>query len=84
MCLCCVYFAWDFCVHRISAWQGKSAVIWIIGEYGDLISSAPYLLEPLIDAYNEEVSSAVRIELLSAAMKLFFKRPPEVQSMLGR
>lgn len=64
--------------------QGKAAVVWIIGEYGDLISSAPYLLEPLIDSYNEEVSASVRIELLSASMKLFFKRPPEVQKMLGR
>jgi len=34
--------------------------------------------------FNEEPSHAVRIELLTAAMKLFFKRPPEMKRMLGR
>lgn len=56
----------------------------MIGEYGDLIAQAPYILEPLIDSYEEEISYAVRSELLAAAMKLFFKRPPEVRAMLGR
>lgn len=65
-------------------WTGKAAVVWIIGEYGDLIATAPYLLEPLIDTYTDEAASAVRLELLTATMKLFFKRPPESQKMLGR
>lgn len=63
---------------------GKAAVIWMIGEYGQLIDDAPYLLEPLIDGVREEGSVAVRCELLTATTKLFFKRPPEVQKMLGR
>jgi hypothetical protein len=36
------------------------------------------------DAYSEESSVEVKMQLLTAAMKLFFKRPPEMQSMLGR
>mmetsp|Transcript_6379 Transcript_6379/g.12074 ORF Transcript_6379/g.12074 Transcript_6379/m.12074 type:complete len:795 (+) Transcript_6379:28-2412(+) len=64
--------------------DGKVACIWMIGEYGDTIDDAPYLLEPLIDAFEEEASHAVRQEILSSCMKLFFKRPPEMKAMLGR
>lgn len=38
--------------------QGKAAIIWMIGEYGDLIRSAPYILEPLIDSYSDDLSVA--------------------------
>jgi len=64
--------------------EGKVAVIWMIGEYGESINQAPYILEPLIENFKEESSSVVRMELLSATMKLFFKRPPEVHKMLGK
>lgn len=64
--------------------DGKCAVIWMIGEYGEDIRRAPYVLEPLIDNFEEETSTAILMDLLSASMKLFFKRPPEMQSMLGR
>jgi len=53
---------------------GKIAVIWTIGEYGDIIPDAPYFLENLIDKVADEPSHAVRMELLTAAVKLFFKR----------
>jgi AP-4 complex subunit beta-1 len=72
------------CLRDVDEPEGKAAVVWIIGEYGDLIATAPYLLEPLIDTYADEASATVRLELLTAAMKLFFKRPPEMQKMLGR
>ncbi|CAN0470310.1 unnamed protein product, partial [Hapterophycus canaliculatus] len=45
---------------------------------------APYMLEPLVDAWEEEPSCEIKMQLLTAAVKLFFKRPPEMQSMLGR
>lgn len=82
--------------------EGKVAVVWMIGEYGDEIPDAPYILEDLIDEYlaaagfvylsidcflcsfDNEKSCLVRSELLSSTVKLFFKRPPEVQKMLGR
>ena len=41
-----------------------------------LIDDAPYLLEPLIDGISDEPSMPVRCELLTATVKLFFKRPP--------
>lgn len=55
----------------------------VLGEYGTEVIEAPYIIEPLIDNYEDENSSLIKLHLLSAAMKLFFKRPPEVQKMLG-
>ena len=64
--------------------DGKVAVIWMIGEYGETIDDAPYILENFINGYEEEESALVRLELLTATMRLFFKRPPEVKPMLGK
>ncbi|ETO31638.1 hypothetical protein RFI_05481 [Reticulomyxa filosa] len=64
--------------------NGKCAVLWLLGEYGDTFTEAPYILEEYIDEYANEQSSQVKLELLSATMKLFFKTPGEVQAMLGR
>merc|ERR1719220_2422745 len=38
----------------------------------------------MIDNFLEEPSGAVQLEMLTAAVKLFFCRPPEMQLMLGR
>lgn len=64
--------------------QAKAAIVWLIGEFGQDMRRAPYVLEKLIDEFSEETSPAVLLELLTSALKLFFKRPPEMQSMLGR
>mmetsp|Transcript_122521 Transcript_122521/g.357768 ORF Transcript_122521/g.357768 Transcript_122521/m.357768 type:complete len:838 (-) Transcript_122521:218-2731(-) len=72
------------CIKIVSEPEGKCAVLWILGEYGLLIEDAPYLLEPMIDGFLEEPSGSVRLEMLTAAVKLFFCRPPEMQDMLGR
>lgn len=37
------------------------------------------MLEPLVDAWEEEPSCEIKMHLLTAAVKLFFKRPPEMQ-----
>eukprot|EP00884_Botryococcus_braunii_P006125 jgi/Botrbrau1/15513/Bobra.0225s0004.1 len=62
--------------------EARAAFIWILGEHGQAIQDAPYLLEPLAGALEEE-EVAVRLALLTAAAKLFFKRPPECQRLLG-
>lgn len=64
--------------------EGKAAVFWILGEYGDRIDDAPYILERFIDEFEQQNKRIVRLQLLTATVKLFFKRPPEVQKMLGR
>eukprot|EP00933_Yihiella_yeosuensis_P036911 TRINITY_DN30749_c5_g1_i1.p1 TRINITY_DN30749_c5_g1~~TRINITY_DN30749_c5_g1_i1.p1 ORF type:complete len:865 (+),score=177.28 TRINITY_DN30749_c5_g1_i1:241-2595(+) len=72
------------CLKIVTEPDGKCAALWILGEYGLLIEDAPYLLEAMIDSFLEEQSGAVRLETLTAAVKLFFCRPPEMQEMLGR
>ena len=64
--------------------EGKIACIWMIGEYGETIAEAPYILEGLIESFPEEQDSLVKMELLTATTKLFFKRPPELKDMLAR
>ncbi|XP_065834378.1 uncharacterized protein [Oscarella lobularis] len=64
--------------------EGKAALIWTLGEYGERLPDAPYLLEEYVGDVTDEVSAVVRLQLLTATMKLFFKRPPECQNMLGR
>jgi len=63
---------------------GRAAALFIVGQWGEEITDAPYMLEPLIDAYGAETSVDVKLALLTAATRLFFKRPPEMQNMLGR
>mmetsp|Transcript_16779 Transcript_16779/g.25356 ORF Transcript_16779/g.25356 Transcript_16779/m.25356 type:complete len:794 (-) Transcript_16779:8-2389(-) len=62
--------------------SGRASLIYLLGECGT--DEAPYALEKVIDAYEKEDSSAVRMALLTATTRLFFQRPPEVQNMLGR
>ena len=64
--------------------DAMGALIWMVGEYGETLTEAPYIIEPLIDEYDESTSAIVKSQLLIATMKLFFKRPPEVHAMLGR
>ncbi|XP_060794576.1 AP-4 complex subunit beta-1 isoform X2 [Neoarius graeffei] len=64
--------------------EGKQALLWLLGVHGDQISSAPYVLEGFIDRIKMEISSAVKMELLTASLKLFLSRPAETQDMLGR
>jgi len=71
-------------LNTIEETEGKIACIWMVGEYGETIEEAPYILEPLIDAFHEEADNLVNMELLTATMKLFFKRPPELQKMLAK
>ena len=47
------------------------------------MKDAPYLLEPLAKGFAEE-AVPVRLALLAAVTKLFFRRPPECQKLLGR
>ncbi|CEM20466.1 unnamed protein product [Vitrella brassicaformis CCMP3155] len=71
------------CLKVVADPEGLCAVLWMLGEFGESIDDSPYLLEPLVERFGEEESASVKTELLTAAMKLFFKRPPEMQKILG-
>ncbi|XP_027081038.1 beta-adaptin-like protein A [Coffea eugenioides] len=63
--------------------KAKAALIWMLGEYAQDMQDAPYILESLIENWDEEHSAEVRLHLLSAVMKCFLRRPPETQKALG-
>lgn len=63
--------------------RAKAALVWMLGEYGQEMADAPYVLENLVEGWAEEESPTVKLEILTAIAKLFFKRPPECQSILG-
>uniref|UniRef100_A0A3P9MMX6 AP complex subunit beta n=1 Tax=Oryzias latipes TaxID=8090 RepID=A0A3P9MMX6_ORYLA len=76
--------ALEGCEETLQDSQGRQALLWLLGVYGDGVSSAPYTLEAFIDGVRSEVSLGVKMELLTATMRLFLTRPAETQDMLGR
>jgi len=59
------------------------AIITMIGEYGDIISDGPYILEEVINSWTKK-DEKVKNQLLVSTLKLFFKRPKEVKPILGK
>nr|XP_020472873.1 AP-4 complex subunit beta-1 [Monopterus albus] len=72
------------CEETLQDSQGRQALLWLLGMYGERVSSAPYTLEVFIDGVRSEASLGVKMELLTATMRLFLCRPAETQDMLGR
>lgn len=83
---CCdsVCSALEGCEETLQDSQGRQALLWLLGVYGDRVSSAPYVLEGFIEGIRGEASLGVKMELLTATMRLFLGRPAETQDMLGR
>lgn len=69
------------CMKTVSSSEGKSALVWILGEYGDEIQESPYILEDLIAGWEEE-NGPVRLQLLTTSVKLFFRRTSEMRANL--
>lgn len=51
-------------------------MIWIIGEYAERIDNADELLESFLETFPEEPAQ-VQLQLLTATVKLFLKKPTE-------
>ena len=54
----------------------QASMIWIIGEYAERIDNADELLESFLENFPEEPSQ-VQLQLLTATVKLFLKKPSE-------
>jgi len=61
--------------------EAKAALIWIIGEYAERIENADELLETFLVNFQEE-PSMVQLQILTAAVKLFLKRPKNTQKLV--
>ncbi|XP_053562549.1 AP-4 complex subunit beta-1 [Bombina bombina] len=72
------------CEENIQDNEGKQALIWLLGMHGELIPNAPYVLEDYADNIKAETCPVVKMELLTALVRLFLSRPAECQDTLGR
>ncbi|XP_011618067.2 AP-4 complex subunit beta-1 isoform X2 [Takifugu rubripes] len=79
-----VCLALEACEETLQDSQGRQALLWLLGMYGEQVAGAPYTLEVFIDGVRSEASVGVKMELLTSACRLFLCRPAEMQDMLGR
>jgi AP-1 complex subunit beta-1 len=61
--------------------EAKASMIWIIGEYAERIDNAVELLETFLESFHDETAS-VQLQLLTATVKLFLKRPSNTKEMM--
>lgn len=61
--------------------EAKASMIWIIGEYADRIDNAGELLQGFLDSFHDE-TTAVQLQLLTAAVKLFLKKPESSEELV--
>ncbi|KAM8975353.1 AP-4 complex subunit beta-1 isoform 1-T1 [Pelodytes ibericus] len=82
-CTSSVCLALPGCEENIQDTEGKEALIWLLGMHGELIPNAPYILEDYVDNVKTETAPMVKMELLTALVRLFLSRPAECQDTLG-
>jgi len=63
--------------------EAKASMIWIIGEYAERIENADELLDSFLETFSEE-NAQVQLQLLTAIVKLFLKRPKDTQEMVQK
>ena len=61
--------------------RAKSAAIWILGEYCDLIDGVDVLLDPYLDTFHDE-EPQVQLQILSAFVKVYIFKPDETRDQL--
>ncbi|KAG0287106.1 beta-adaptin [Linnemannia gamsii] len=63
--------------------EAKGSLIWIVGEYAERIENADELIENFLETFLEE-NSQVQLQLLTATVKLFLKKPSQSQEIVHR
>eukprot|EP00051_Salpingoeca_urceolata_P014031 m.177822 g.177822 ORF g.177822 m.177822 type:complete len:871 (+) comp17972_c0_seq1:139-2751(+) len=63
--------------------EAKAAMIWIVGEYAERIDNADELLDSFLETFAEE-NTQVQLQLLTATVKLFLKRPSGTQDLVQK
>ncbi|XP_076066377.1 adaptor protein complex 1/2, beta subunit isoform X2 [Oratosquilla oratoria] len=61
--------------------EARGSMIWIIGEYAERIDNADELLESFLEGFHDE-NTQVQLQLLTAIVKLFLKRPTDTQELV--
>jgi len=63
--------------------EAKASMIWIIGEYAERIDNADELLDSFLESFHDE-NTQVQLQLVTAIVKLFLKRPKDTQEMVQK
>ncbi|GJQ78051.1 hypothetical protein Trydic_g2395 [Trypoxylus dichotomus] len=61
--------------------EARASMIWIIGEYAERIDNADELLDSFLEGFADE-NAQVQLQLLTAVVKLFLKRPAHTQALV--
>ncbi|KAG0012321.1 beta-adaptin [Entomortierella chlamydospora] len=63
--------------------EARGSLIWIVGEYAEKIENADELIENFLETFLEE-NSQVQLQLITATVKLFLKKPSQSQEIVHR
>jgi AP-1 complex subunit beta-1 len=63
--------------------EAKAAIIWIIGEYAEKVTESEKIIDSFADAFLEEPDK-VKLQILTAAVKLFLKKPEEGEDVIQK
>lgn len=63
--------------------EAKAAIIWVIGEYAEKITDSEKIIDNFADGFLEE-PDRVKLQLLTAAVKLFLKKPEEGEDVIQK
>ncbi|XP_053617404.1 AP-1 complex subunit beta-1 isoform X2 [Plodia interpunctella] len=61
--------------------EARASMVWIVGEYAERIDNADELLDSFLEGFHDE-NSQVQLQLLTAVVKLFLKRPADTQELV--
>nr|CAI5843370.1 unnamed protein product [Callosobruchus analis] len=61
--------------------EARASMVWIIGEYAERIDNADELLDSFLEGFADE-NAQVQLQLLTAVVKLFLKRPQHTQGLV--
>lgn len=71
------------CIDELDEPNARASLIWIVGEYAEKISNAGDILSGFVDGFNEEFSQT-QLQILTAVVKLFLKRPDKAQGLVQK
>lgn len=63
--------------------EAKASMIWILGEYAERIDNVDELLDNFLGQFHDE-PQMVQMQLLTAIVKLFLKKPQSTQDMVTK
>lgn len=68
-------------VEQLKDPQSRASLIWILGEYNQLIDKVDIILDPFLDSFQDE-QPVVQLQLISTIVKVYLDNPENTQDQL--